>query len=214
MSDLNAAIQGYHDHARREVLRLLPTQFAKVVDVGGAAGSTLSAIRQMTPEAATICLDADEHSLDRARARGHQTVLCDLNREIPNVFDDCDVVLFLDILEHLNDPWAVLARIAGRLRPNTTVVVSLPNVRYWSVSLDLVLRGRWKLQDAGVLDRTHLRFFTRSTGVELVKNSGLVLTKITAKVATGRRFKLIDALTLGVFRDFLSPQYLYLATKK
>jgi 2-polyprenyl-3-methyl-5-hydroxy-6-metoxy-1,4-benzoquinol methylase len=203
----------YHGHARREILPYLPKKFAKVVDVGGSAGGTLSAIRQMEPRAMTVCLDADEPSLSIARAQGHEAFRCDLNGEIPNVFDDADVVLFLDILEHLVDPWSVLSAIVGKLRPGTSVIVSLPNVRYWNVSLNLVLRGRWTLQDAGVLDRTHLRFFTRSTGAALIRSGGLVLKKTIPKVSAGRRFKILNALTLSVFEDFMSPQNIYIAIK-
>src|SRR5690348_8038866 len=107
--------QNYHGHARREILPYLPEKFSKVVDVGGSAGGTLSAIRLMAPHATTICLDADQPSLEIARAQGHEAIRCDLDREIPAVFDDSDVVLFLDILEHLVDPWAVLSRIVARL---------------------------------------------------------------------------------------------------
>lgn len=203
----------YHGHARREILQYLPKQFAKVVDVGGSAGGTLSAIRQMVPLARTVCLDADERSLAIALAEGHEAIRCDLNRELPDVFADADVVLLLDILEHLVDPWSVISAIAAKLRPGTCVIVSLPNVRYWNVSLNLVLRGQWTLQEAGVLDRTHLRFFTRSTGASLVQGGGLMLKKNIPKVAAGRRFKLLNVLTLGVLEDFLSPQNIYVARK-
>jgi len=203
----------YHGHARHEVLQYLPEQFAKVVDVGGSAGGTLSAIRQMAPLARTVCLDADERSVSIALAQGHEAIRCNLDQEIPNVFADADVVLLLDILEHLVDPWSVISTIVAKLRSGTCVIVSLPNVRYWNVSLNLVLRGQWTLQDAGVLDRTHLRFFTRSTGASLVQGGGLALEKIVSKVAAGRRFKLMNVLTLGVFEDFLSPQNIYIAIK-
>lgn len=205
--------QNYHGHARREILPYLPKKFSKVVDVGGSAGGTLSAIRLITPDVATVCLDADEPSLEIARAQGHEAIRCNLDREIPAVFEDSDVVLFLDILEHLIDPWTVLSRIVARLKPGSSVIVSLPNVRYWNVSLNLVLRGQWTLQDAGVLDRTHLRFFTRTSGAALVRSGGLTLKTTISKVATGRRFQLLNAITLGAIRDFLSPQNIYVAVK-
>ena len=205
--------QNYHGHARYEILPYMPKKFSKVVDVGGSAGGTLSAIRQMAPHAITVCLDADEPSLQIARTQGHQAIRCDLDREIPEVFQDSDVVLFLDILEHLVDPWTVLSTIVAKLRPGTNVIISLPNVRYWNVSLNLVLRGQWTLQDAGVLDRTHLRFFTRNSGAALVSNGGLTLKASVSKVAPGLRFQLLNLMTLGVLRDFLSPQNIYVAVK-
>lgn len=205
--------QDYHGHARQEILSYLPEKFSKVVDVGGSAGGTLSAIRRVAPHAATVCLDADEPSLEIARAQGHEAILCNLNQEIPAVFDDADVVLFLDILEHLVDPWAVLSGIVTRLRLGTKVIVSLPNVRYWEVSLNLVLRGQWTLQDAGVLDRTHLRFFTRTSGAALVRSGGLDLKLAIPKVAPGRKFQILNIATLGAVKEFLAPQNIYVAVK-
>ena len=204
---------GYFDHARREVLPFLPKRFDKVVDVGGSSGGTLSAIREVAGHARTICLDADERSVQRARAEGHEAICCDLNSDLPDVFGDCDVVLLLDILEHLTDPWALLSEVTRRLRPQTTVIVSLPNVRYWEVSLNLTFRGRWDLQDAGVLDRTHLRFFTRDTGAALVRCGGLKVNQTVPKLGGGCRYRLINIFTLGAFKDFLSAQYLYVAVK-
>jgi 2-polyprenyl-3-methyl-5-hydroxy-6-metoxy-1,4-benzoquinol methylase len=203
----------YHGHTRREILPYLPKRFAKVVDVGGSAGGTLSAIHQLMPSAKTVCVDTDDESLEIARGAGHETIRCDLNREIPDTFSDADVVLFLDILEHLVDPWAVLSAIVTKLRPGASVIVSLPNVRYWNVSLDLVLCGRWTLQDAGILDRTHLRFFTRTTGAALVQGGGLSLQEVIPKIASGRRFRMLNNITLGMFKDFLSPQNIYIAVK-
>jgi 2-polyprenyl-3-methyl-5-hydroxy-6-metoxy-1,4-benzoquinol methylase len=132
---------------------------------------------------------------------------------MPPVFGDCDVVLLLDILEHLVDPWSALSKIVSQIPRNASVIVSLPNVRYWRVSLNLAFRGRWDLQDAGVLDRTHLRFFTRDTGADLIVQSGLSLQRIQNKLGGGRKRRLLNDLTFGMLRDFLSLQYLYRAIK-
>jgi 2-polyprenyl-3-methyl-5-hydroxy-6-metoxy-1,4-benzoquinol methylase len=204
----------YYEHARIEILPLLPANIGVIADIGGSSGATLSAVKQNRPSiTTTICVDAHAPSLEVARQRGHQTLICDLNGEAPDIVATCDVVMFLDVLEHLVDPWSVLQRIVAKMKSGATVIVSVPNVRFWEVSLGLTLMGRWTLQEAGVLDRTHLRFFTGKTGAQLIRGAGLRLEKGQGLVVRALRYRLANALTLGLFRDFLCMQYLYIGRK-
>lgn len=83
-----------------------------------------------------------------------------------------DAVLFTDVLEHLPDPWSALQSAVRYLAPGGRVVISVPNFANYGVRLN-VLRGRFRYQEFGVYDRTHLRFFTRETLIELVRSAGL-----------------------------------------
>ena len=94
---------------------------------------------------------------------------------------DYDVLLFGDTLEHLPDPALVLARLRPRLKSGGVVVVSVPNIANWAMRLSLLL-GRFRYTDRGILDRTHLRFFTRRTVVELLKSSGYRVIELRASV--------------------------------
>lgn len=147
---------------------------AEVLDVGcwsGAAGVFLGKEREakidgVEPEPQMAALAADhyrdvcqstiERALDELVAERHQAY---------------DSLLFLDVLEHLVDPHKVLVASHELLRPGGTVLVSIPNVAHWSLRLEL-LRGRWRYRDNGLLDRTHLRFFTKLTVHELVREAG------------------------------------------
>jgi 2-polyprenyl-3-methyl-5-hydroxy-6-metoxy-1,4-benzoquinol methylase len=82
------------------------------------------------------------------------------------------------VLEHLRDPWAVLARLGEMLRPGGRVHVALPNARHTAVWLPLVLRGRFQYAPAGLLDVTHLRFFARRDAEELVRGAGFDVTAV------------------------------------
>jgi 2-polyprenyl-3-methyl-5-hydroxy-6-metoxy-1,4-benzoquinol methylase len=93
--------------------------------------------------------------------------------QIPGGFD---VILFGDVLEHMVQPWEVLRSLRDRLNPEGYLVVSLPNVAHWDVRMGL-LRGRFDYQRTGLLDATHLRFFTRRTAYELIEESGYKITK-------------------------------------
>ncbi len=203
----------YYRHARLEVLDLLPAEFRTVVDVGGSSGATLSAIKARHPGIRTVCLDIHEESVRIARQNGHEAFVCDIEKSIPDVFETSDVVMFLDVLEHLTDPWGHLARIVERIPQGASVIVSLPNVRFWEASCRLFFLGDWKLKEAGVMDRTHLRFFTRRTGVEMLRGAGLNVRAIRARMPGARRYPLINAISLGLIKDFLTEQYVFLASR-
>jgi 2-polyprenyl-3-methyl-5-hydroxy-6-metoxy-1,4-benzoquinol methylase len=203
----------YFAHARTEIIPLLPPNVMRIADIGGASGATLSAVKAQHPAATTILLDLHAQSVETARSRGHLAYQCDLEKAVPDILGTCDTVLFLDVLEHLVDPWSVLRRAVESLPAGATVIVSVPNIRYWQVSFGLFFLGRWRLQDAGVLDRTHLRFFTRETGAVLVTGAGLSLGAVTGRLAGGRRNRLINRITLGLFADFLRSQYIYVGRK-
>ena len=89
--------------------------------------------------------------------------------------DRYDAVLFLDVLEHLRDPESVLRAARGWLRPGGVVLCSLPNVAHWRVRLALA-RGRFDYADNGLMDRTHLRWFTRASARDLVAGAGYAVT--------------------------------------
>ena len=83
-----------------------------------------------------------------------------------------DCLIFGDVLEHMVDPWSVLARLSGWVRDGGQVLACIPNVQHYSVIVDL-LRGSWRYQEEGLLDRTHLRFFTLEGIQELFARAGL-----------------------------------------
>lgn len=86
-----------------------------------------------------------------------------------------DVILLLDVLEHLRDPAGVLCELHRILRPDGCLLVTGPNVAYWALRKSLLL-GKWDYADAGLMDRTHLRFFTKSTWTALLEQAGYRVT--------------------------------------
>lgn len=211
--ECKSKLDNYFGHERAEILPLLAGNFSTVMDVGGASGATLSLIKQHYPATKTICVDCHEQSLEIAAKRGHVAVMCDLDRDVPEGIGESDVVLFLDVLEHLVDPWAVLKRISAKVRPGCVIVISIPNVRFFPVSAGLLFRGRWEVTDAGILDRTHLRFFTRQSAMSLLTGAGLTLETVRSNLGSGRRWSLVDSLSFGLLRDFLAIQFLLKGTK-
>ena len=91
--------------------------------------------------------------------------------ELPLEPASFDVVLLGDVIEHLRDPVAALARLRPLLRPGGRLVLSTPNVANWAIRLSL-LAGRWRYTDRGILDRTHTHLFTRATLRETIERAG------------------------------------------
>ena len=89
-----------------------------------------------------------------------------------------DLVICADVLEHLVDPWAVLRTLKQVLHPTGRILASIPNIAHWSVRWEL-LRGHFKYQEEGLLDRTHLRFFTLSTIDQLFRETGYAISRKT-----------------------------------
>jgi GT2 family glycosyltransferase/SAM-dependent methyltransferase len=136
--------------------------------------------------------------------------------ELTDGFFDC--IVTADILEHLVDPWTVLAQLRRKLAPNGTLVASIPNVGNWTVISNLI-QGDWRYETEGLLDRTHLRFFTRRSLHELFWTSGLTIVDLQTTI---RGIRLPPALTKafrasGLRADALESegrvfQYLVVAT--
>ena len=114
------------------------------------------------------------------------------------------------------DPWTVVDRlVSAYLKPGGTLIASLPNIQHYSVVLPLVFRGRWRYENEGLLDRTHLRFFTRESAVALLTHP---LLHPVRRVAPGfgwrSRRGAFNALTCGIFSGLLTFQYYLAAVKR
>jgi 2-polyprenyl-3-methyl-5-hydroxy-6-metoxy-1,4-benzoquinol methylase len=140
---------------------------------------------------ATLLADAglvvDGHELDpvaaeRARQVCRHVYVGDLDQfDVSQLTDRYQVLLFGDTLEHLPDPPAVLARLRTRLAPGGHLVLSIPNVANWAVRLGL-LAGHFDYADRGILDRTHLRFYTRATLISMLAEAGFEVTRLVGTV--------------------------------
>lgn len=166
---------------------------AAVLDVGpwtGAHGRWLIERSNATVDGVEAHADA------AAAAHGYRRMIVG-SIEDPEVQSqlgaDYDAILFLDVLEHLVHPDAVLRAAQRWLRPGGVVLCSLPNIAHWRVRLAL-LRGRFEYEDAGLLDRTHLRWFTRKTARELVTDAGYEITWDDAVVPQHPRVKVPQRL--------------------
>jgi 2-polyprenyl-3-methyl-5-hydroxy-6-metoxy-1,4-benzoquinol methylase len=150
----------------------------KVLELGCAAGhiTTILAARGNT----VVGVEIDPQAAQAARAFAREVHSFDLDTVDLGVVlggEQFDVVLAGDVLEHLKDPWRTLGQMAGLLAPGGFCVVSLPNVAHIDLRFAL-LNGEWRYRPKGLLDDTHLRFFTRDGVTALAEQAGLCVTEL------------------------------------
>ncbi|MBW3652861.1 MAG: class I SAM-dependent methyltransferase [Actinobacteria bacterium] len=143
----------------------------RVLDVGCASGGLLATLR---PSAAHLAGLELSPTAAQAAAQIADRVVCGALEDPQLPFEPgfFDLVVLADVLEHLADPAAGLARAAAWCRPGGAVLVSVPNVAHWHARLTL-LRGRWPQDDSGTFDSSHLRWFTRDALRALLTQAGL-----------------------------------------
>jgi len=172
-ANLPQPVPEYFSGQRKEVADLVPDNCARVLDVGcgyGGLGRSLLARGQKQVWGVEINPDASSHL--KGVYADHW--ISDVEQfHLPVGFEGFDCIVFADVLEHLNDPWGTFARYLQWLKPGGYVVASIPNVRNIALLFNLIVRGRWRYEDSGLLDRTHLRFFTRREIIDLFSTSGL-----------------------------------------
>lgn len=134
---------------------------------------------------------------------------------LPGDIEAFDCIVFADVLEHLRDPWGALERYLQWLKSGGYVVASIPNVRNIALLYNLVVRGRWRYEDSGLLDRTHLRFFTRREILDLFIGAGLEIELVRENrenMSLARR--ILAAPILALIPDLGVCQYLIRARRQ
>jgi SAM-dependent methyltransferase len=197
----------YFQFTRSEILPLIPGIPTNALEVGAASGATLKWLKTIFPGIHTTGVELNE---DMRSALSQNSDLCFIGR-VEDHFDGLgqyDLILLLDVLEHLHDPLKVLGKLTGLLRPHGSVIVSLPNIAHLSVSVPLLFQRQFDYQDAGLLDQTHLRFFTESSAIRLLNDAGLVIRDGLITGLDGPRARIVNAISFGLLRHHVTYQYI------
>jgi len=137
----------------------------------------------MTEQGWRVTAIEEDPALAQAGIRHCERMInVNLDREIPEVEASVDAIIYADVLEHLVDPWRVLVTLNHVLAPEGFVVVSVPNVAHLWIRL-LLLAGRFEYLDRGILDHSHLRFFTQRSLRAMLTDAGLEISRFTATPA-------------------------------
>ncbi|MEN3186776.1 MAG: methyltransferase domain-containing protein [Atribacterota bacterium] len=211
----------YYAFSRPEVRALIPHGCQRILDVGcgeGNLGGMLKEERQCEVWGVEINFQVAaeaEKKLDRVLVGNYE----ELVTELPEAYFDC--VIFADVLEHFVDPWKALEETRRVLKEGGYIVASVPNVRHWSV-IQSLLEGEWNYQEAGILDRSHLRFFTGRSLMELFRGRGFrveslqgtTIQNMTIPQEFVRAIRSVGISAEGFTEESAIYQYLILAQKE
>ena len=178
-ANITGSTTDYSDSFNQYVYDAIPEN-TRCLDVGCSTGNLGSALRTLK-RCSVDGIEENPQAAAAAKSRGYDSVFdLDLNYELASqYFEDrmYDVIVCADVLEHLVAPEQALARLRELLRPSGIFVISLPNVAFVLNRLHLLF-GNWNYKEYGILDRTHLRFYTIKTGCQMVAASGLKVAMV------------------------------------
>lgn len=205
----------YFANERQGMLRYINPLSRKVLEVGCGHGRFGHLLKE-AQEAHVTGIDISHEAIRVAKDNLDRAIALDLDVE-PLPFDESefDCIVCNDVLEHLRDPWSVVKRLSCLLKPGGELIASIPNIRHHKVLRPLIWPGEWRYADIGVLDRTHLRFFTRRSILELIESGGLHVRLIEGVNPRGFPFwlKLLNAIGGNFLDDLRYVQFEVIGVK-
>jgi 2-polyprenyl-3-methyl-5-hydroxy-6-metoxy-1,4-benzoquinol methylase len=192
---------------RTDLVELIPDNARRILDVGCGVGKTGQILRERGFEE-IFAVEINPDAAQQAESYYQKVIIGNIEEDIlpfSRGFFDC--ILYGDVLEHLIDPWKVLRSHREILKDNGIIICSIPNIRYYKILKPLILNGRWEYVDLGILDRTHLRFFTLKTIEDMFRETGYEIKKLIKKKRCSKTMKLINRLVFNGLIDFLVLQY-------
>ena len=212
IEDLNNKPAGYYDNPRTDMMDFIPDGIRRTLEFGCGTGAFSYELKnefgnetwavEINPDAA----ESASEVIDKVINKDALEALTDL----PDNYFDC--VLFFDVLEHLIDPYTLLTEIKSKLTENGVVICSIPNIRYYRAFKSYLFGGDWEYKSHGVMDRTHLRFFTRKSIIATFHNLNYKLLKIEGLHPTSSRtYKLLNLLFLNFLNDVRYKHFVVVA---
>jgi 2-polyprenyl-3-methyl-5-hydroxy-6-metoxy-1,4-benzoquinol methylase len=211
----------YYDGKRLDIIGFIPKDKKTYLDIGCARGGTLKLLKDncKNKDLELWGVEYFKDAFEEAKKIGseNKVFLGSGEENLINLPDGhFDVILCLDVLEHMAYPENFLRDMKAKLKDDGVLISSLPNVRYFTNLFNLIFKKDWKYIDAGILDYTHLRFFTSKSILRMYKNLDYkVSSHFGINPFRWRWFSfIVDILTLGFFRDTKYVQFLTTVKKK
>jgi len=196
----------YFGHPRPEVLKHIPNNIKTILDVGCATGEFSFSVKQKL-HAETWGIEINKDIAERAKIKLDNVLVGTIQENLnllPHGYFDC--IVFNDVLEHMIEPEQSLVDSIKLLSTDGIIITSIPNVRYYSNLKNLLFHKDWNYQDEGILDKTHLRFYTKKSMIRMFDNCGYAIIK-TEGINPLKSLKFL-ILNLILFNQISDSKYL------
>jgi 2-polyprenyl-3-methyl-5-hydroxy-6-metoxy-1,4-benzoquinol methylase len=211
----NSDYETYFALSRPEMQVYVPKDAKRILEVGCGVGHFAKAVKSKIDceywgiEPYLPAAETAEHIVDKI----FKSNFDEAYPQLPHNYFDC--VIFNDVLEHLVNPFDTLEKLYKILPVGAKIISSVPNVRYAGNMLDLLIKRDWEYRhEGGILDFTHLRFFTRKSTIRMFENGGFRIKSIEGiNPIPNYKFIPFNILTLGLFSDGKYLQYAVVAEK-
>lgn len=213
----------YFGHDRQEMLPYVPIRRARALEIGCGYGRFIGSLPGVEERWGIEPTDAAEIAKERL-TRVLRGTFNDVEERLPESY--FDLIICNDVIEHMPDSSSFFARITKYLAPNGMIIGSIPNVRFYNNMFEYFLEKDWRYRDEGILDRTHLAFFTQKSlrrtleehGLEILRLEG-INTDVRFSRSLRTRIYLIVAyflvvMTFGYFSDIRHLQFAFQATPR
>ena len=208
MNNAHNKPSGYFSSDREDMLKYIPQDIKTSLEFGCGYGG-FSALLKNRFYTESWAVEINEQAACEAVKKLDKVINSDAIEsldEIPEYYFDC-IILF-DILEHLTDPYSLLLALKTKLTDKGVIIASIPNIRYYRTLSQLVIHGNWDYKDHGILDKTHLRFFTYKSIVKMLNRLDYKILKMEGIHPTSSRtFKILNVITLNYFSDIMYKHF-------
>ncbi|MEO8884776.1 MAG: class I SAM-dependent methyltransferase [Mucilaginibacter sp.] len=206
----------YYKHTRNELLPFLPQNLDTILDIGCGTGNFGLMLKELY-NCKAWGIEPDNTSALEAKGKLDGVINADFDKniQIPNN-QKFDCIFFNDVLEHLADPEGALLLAGTLLKKDGQIIASIPNIRWYPVMLSLLRYKDFRYQNSGVMDKTHMRFFTAKSMVRLFEDAGYKVLKIQGinKDTGFIFFNILNFLLFNTQEDMKYPQFALVATKQ
>jgi len=199
----------YYSHIRDDLIQMIEGEGNRILDIGCGEGHTGWTLKKSGKAKEVVGIELIEGPAQIAESRLDKVIQGNVeDMTLPFQSEYFDYIILADVVEHLIDPWRVIKELSRFLSRKGFLIASIPNIGYWRVLKDLILFDKWEYQKEGILDRTHLRFFTKKSMMAMMKEAGLEVEVIKDRRSEGTKAKLFNLVTLGIFRKYFESAYI------
>ena len=212
----------YQQEPRKELLELIPikNRNGNMLEIGAGAGDTLLYAKEnnYAQNIYGVELCKIENSNQTSEIFSNFIIGNIEDLKLPFEKESFNIIICGDVLEHLIDPYTVLNKLKEYLTDDGVIIASIPNIREFKTMKKIFFQGDFKYEESGILDKTHLRFFTKKNIIELFKNQGFNIIDIISSnkgmaMRYLKRLRIFKLFLQIFFEEFVTVRYFIIAEK-